>query len=195
MDRRFTTFAQAFAVAYDVASPAEQQPLLVFLDDRHRRPSRISLSQVVELSGYARAGRTRQGLARLKGSWVPMLEAGYRRFFEDFDPTRDDDTQLAMYDRKYANSLCHAWAGAAPIMLLSCGVLGIQPTAPGYQRCRIAPQTAGVRSGSGTVPTPRGPIKLEWSGRGGSLVLPKGVAAQLSDGREVTGGTHKLELG
>ena len=195
MDSRFTTFAQAFAVAYDVARPLEVQALFDFLEDRRRRPSRISLSQVVELSAYARAGRTKQGRRRLKESWLPMVKAGYRRFFEDFDPARDDQTQLAMYDRKFANSLCHAWAGAAPIMLLSRGILGVEPTAAGFQHCRIEPQTAGLRSGTGTVPTPSGPILLEWSGRRGSLVLPRGITAQLSDGREVTGGTHGLELG
>jgi hypothetical protein len=116
-----------------------------------------------------------------------MIQRGYRRFFEDVEPAKNPAQQLGMYGRKYAASLCHAWAGAAPVMAISCGVLGIQPLAPGYRVCRIAPQRCRLEKARGAVPCPGGTIAVEWTGSMGEVVLPAEVTAQLNDGREVKG--------
>jgi hypothetical protein len=122
-----------------------------------------------------------------------MIRLGYHRFFEDIHPKLDPVTQLAMYGRKYGNSLCHAWAGAAPIMALSRGVLGIEPTEPGYRSCVVAPQRSGLDWVRGAVPTPKGAIELELDGARGAVTLPAGVSARLADGRVVNGpGRHVL---
>lgn len=195
LDRRFTSFAQAFAVAYDVAQPAEFGQLFAWLDDPSKRPPRWSLSQVVELTAYAKAGRTAAGLARLRAVWLPLVERGYRRFFEDIRPAQTDTEQLAMYSRKYGNSLCHAWAGAAPVMLLSRGVLGVEPLAPGYALCQVTPAPSGIAAGFGSVPTPRGAIEVEWSNGKAEVVLPVDTRARLADGREISGkGRHTIPL-
>lgn len=192
-DDRFTPFAQAFAIAYDVAPPAEHARLFAWLNDPQNRSPRWSLTQVVELTAYAKAGRTADGIARLKAVWLPLVERGYRRFFEDIRPAQGEVAQLAMYSRKYGNSLCHAWAGAAPVMLLSRGVLGVEPLAPGFSLCQVTPATAGIASGQGAVPTPQGLIEIEWSKGKGSVTLPAGIRARLADGREVSGpGRHAL---
>jgi hypothetical protein len=146
-----------------------------------------SLSQVVELTAYAKAGRTRQAIKRLKSAWLPMLRAGYRRFFEDIQPRKDATAQLGMYGRKYAASLCHAWAGAAPVMAMSRGVLGIEPLQPGYSECVIAPQPCGLDWVKGSVPTDRGPIEIEWLGAQGQITLPSDVSARLTDGSRPKG--------
>jgi hypothetical protein len=193
LDERSTTFAQAFAVAFDVAAQDEFDTLFQFLDDERRRPAHFSLSQVVELTAYARAGRAAAAVGRLRSVWLPMIRLGYRRFFEDIHPKLDPVTQLAMYGRKYGNSLCHAWAGAAPIMALSRGVLGIEPTEPGYRSCVVAPQRSGLDWVRGAVPTPKGAIELELDGARGAVTLPAGVSARLADGRVVNGpGRHVL---
>lgn len=195
LDRRFTSFAQAYAVAYDVAQPGELEQLFAWLNDPAKRAPRWSLSQVVELAAYARAGRTADGLARLRAVWLPMVERGYRRFFEDLRPAQSDTEQLAMYSRKYGNSLCHAWAGAAPVMLLSRGVLGVEPLTPGFALCQVTPAPSGIAAGHGAVPTPRGLIEVEWSGGKAEVVLPADTRARLADGRVVAGkGRHTIPL-
>jgi alpha-L-rhamnosidase len=195
LDRRFTSFAQAFAVAYNVAQPDELDQLFAWLDDPSKRPQRWSLSQVVELTAYAKAGRTAAGLARLRALWQPMVERGYRRFFEDIRPAQSDTEQLAMYSRRYGNSLCHAWAGAAPVMLLSRGVLGVEPLTPGFALCQVTPAPSGIAAGYGTVPTPRGLIEVEWSKGKAEVVLPSDTSARLADGRVVAGkGRHTIPV-
>lgn len=187
LDSRTTSFAQAFAIAYDIAKPNEYQALFRFLDNESARPAHYSLSQVVELTAYAKAGRTPQAIKRLKSAWLPMLRAGYRRFFEDIEPRKDATAQLGMYGRKYAASLCHAWAGAAPVMAMSRGVLGIEPLQPGYSECMIAPQPCGLDWVKGSVPTDRGPIEIEWLGAQGQITLPSDVTARLTDGSRPKG--------
>jgi hypothetical protein len=192
-DTRITSFAQAYAIAYDVAEPVEQARLFAWLNDPARRAQRWSLSQVVELTAYAKAGRTPDGIARLKAVWLPMIERGHRRFFEDIRPAQDDVAQLAMYSRKYGNSLCHAWAGAAPVMLLSRGVLGVEALEPGYSLCQVAPAPSGIASGYGAVPTPRGLIEVEWANDKAEVTLPPGTRARLPDGLVVSGkGRHSF---
>jgi hypothetical protein len=194
-DRRITSFAQAFAIAFDVARPAEMDDLFACLNDPARRAQRWSLSQVVELTAYAKAGRTSDGISRLKSVWLPMIERGYRRFFEDIRPAQSNEAQLAMYSRKYGNSLCHAWAGAAPVMLLSRGVLGIEPLEPGFSLCQVTPMPSGIASGYGAVPTPRGLIEVEWSAGKGEVVLPAETKARLPNGQVVTGkGRHSIPI-
>jgi hypothetical protein len=156
-DTRITSFAQTFAIAYDVAPPGEH--------------------------------------ARLKAVWLPMIERGHSRFFEDIRPAQDDLAQLAMYSRKYGNSLCHAWAGAAPVMLLSRGVLGVEALEPGYALCQVAPAPSGIASGHGAVPTPRGLIEVEWSNGKAEVTLPAATRARLPDGQVVSGkGRHSFRL-
>ncbi|MBS1805645.1 MAG: hypothetical protein JST28_20075 [Acidobacteria bacterium] len=186
-DERFTSFAQAYAVAFGIAKSEEYDSLFRFLEDTTKRPSHFSLSQVVELTAFAKARRTEKALARLKTAWLPMIQQGNRRFFEDINPAETENEQLAMYGRKYATSLCHAWAGAAPVMAISLGVLGIEPIEPGYRVCRVAPQRCGLEWVKGAVPTPLGLIEIEWRGVEGEVHVPAGVAIRTLDGRLLTG--------
>jgi hypothetical protein len=187
LDARFTSFAQAFAIACDIAQPDEYASLFAFLDDSTRRPQHFSLSQVVELTAYGKAGRAAQAVQRLKSGWLPMLRAGYHRFFEDIDATKSPNEQLSMYGRKYAASLCHAWAGAAPVMALSRGVLGVEPLEPGYALCSVAPQRCGLAWVHGAVPTPHGPIQIEWTANIARVTLPQNVTARLANNTELRG--------
>jgi hypothetical protein len=187
LDTRLTPFAQAFAIAFDIDEASDEARLFAFLDDAKSRPAHYSLSQVVELGAYARAGRAHSAIERLRSIWLPMIRGGHARFFEDIRPTEDPVAQLAMYGRRYGNSLCHAWAGAAPVMALSRGVLGVEAVEPGYRVCRVLPQRCGIEWVKGAVPTPRGDIEVEWRGERGFVTLPEAVSARLPGGRIADG--------
>jgi hypothetical protein len=179
-----------------MAQREEYPGLFRFLDDESRRPAHYSLSQVVEMAAYAAAGRAAQAVKRLKSAWYPLIRQGYRRFFEDIEPAKDSPAQLAMYGRKYGASLCHAWAGAAPVIAISRGVLGVEPVEPGYAVCAIEPQPCGLDSAHGAVPTLSGLIEIEWSGDSGEVKLPPGVAARLAGGKNFRGpGRFSFTLG
>lgn len=76
----------------------------------------------------------------------------------------------------------HAW-GAAPANLLPRCVLGAQPDAPGWSTAMIRPCPGGLKHARGRVPTPRGPISIDWKNDSSfrlSLDLPDGMSAKLS---------------
>lgn len=60
-----------------------------------------------------------------------------------------------------STSLAHAW-GSGPTSALSKYVLGVRPVKPGYRTWLIEPQTGDLSWAEGTVPTPFGPIQVEW---------------------------------
>jgi hypothetical protein len=199
-DRRFTSFAQVNGVLFDLAAPPEWGSMFTrVLHNPARRAPNLSVSQPWEFLAYAKAGRIEESLARLRTAWGGLLDRGYARFPEDIRPRDTPEQQLVFYRRPFGNSLCHAWAGAAPVLGLVRGVLGIRPTEGGYRRCRIAPRLGGLEWARGSVPAPSGDIRVEIDARGARVALPENVTADLtgyvvSGGRSITGpGTFDLQ--
>ena len=76
-------------------------------------------------------------------------------------------------------SECHGWS-AAPAYEFSAMVLGVKPLTPGYEKVSIKPFTGLCDHASGIVPTPHGPISVQWhlDEKGEAVVsasLPDGV--------------------
>jgi len=84
-------------------------------------------------------------------------------------------------------------------------VLGVSPVEPGYRRLRIAPVSlTALSAAEGTVPTPYGPVEVDWRTDGSVRRLrtrvPTGCVAEivLSHGASITstvacGGYHEME--
>ncbi len=103
-------------------------------------------------------------------SWRHMVESGTTISWEAWDlkykPNQDWN---------------HAW-GAAPANLLPRYVLGVQPLAPGWKQARVRPQVGSLAHAEGKVPTPHGPILVDWTTKPGftlRLTLPEGVTARV----------------
>lgn len=71
----------------------------------------------------------------------------------------------------------HAW-GAAPANLLPRYILGAEALAPGWQTARIRPQPSGLNFAKGKVPTPHGPILIEWE-QGDAFTLSLNTPPQI----------------
>ncbi len=103
-------------------------------------------------------------------SWRHMVESGATISWEAWDlkykPNQDWN---------------HAW-GAAPANLLPRFILGAEPLAAGWQQARIRPNPSSLAFAKGKIPTPRGPITIQWE-NGSSyqmkLSLPEGMTARL----------------
>ena len=75
----------------------------------------------------------------------------------------------------------HAW-GAAPANLLPRFVLGAQPETAGWKTATIRPCPGGLKHARGKVPTPHGPIEIDWNNTDAfklTLNLPDGMSAKL----------------
>jgi len=112
-----------------------------------------------ELEALCSMGEQKTVMKEMKDYWGGMIREGATTFWEKYNPTDKGTQHLAMYGRPYGKSLCHAW-GASPIYLLGKYYLGIQPVKAGYSEFSIKPNLGGLKWMEGTVPTPKGEIKL-----------------------------------
>lgn len=172
-DMRVSIYAQIWGVLTDLIAPESYANVFeTVIENSAYRPANYSLNHHWEFQAFIKAGRLPQALAVLRRVWGGWLALGHSRFPEDLRPDARAIDQLSMYGRPYANSLCHGWAGGAAVVLLSRGMLGISATAPGFVRCRIAPNCGDVAWVKGQMPTPHGVVSIEWDGVQGMLELP-----------------------
>ena len=107
---------------------------------------------------------------------------------------RDGLTTWAEWNGPDSRSDCHAW-GASPNFELLRTVAGIEPSAPGFKRVRIAPHLGDLKQLSAHMPHPAGTIQVQFTRDGSELRadinLPSGTSGEL----EWTGETRALQPG
>jgi hypothetical protein len=87
------------------------------------------------------------------------------------------------WDQKYKpnQDWNHAW-GAAPANLFPNYVLGARVLAPGWSRATIRPHPGKLASAEGKIPTPRGPLLINWKNAATftlTVALPAGTSARV----------------
>ena len=101
------------------------------------------------------AGRDRAALKLMTSSahrsWLGMMAKGATITPEFWDLTLPEKGRIP--------DMSHVWS-TAPLNVISRFVLGVTPLEPGFARVRVAPQPGGLTRLSGTVPTPRGALRL-----------------------------------
>jgi hypothetical protein len=100
--------------------------------------------------------------------WRDMLKLGLTTFAERPEPTRSD---------------CHAWS-ASPNYELLASVCGIEPAEPGFRSVRIEPNLGPLTWAEGTVPHPKGKIRVKLTRKGaeglqGVISLPEGLTGEI----------------
>ena len=103
-------------------------------------------------------------------SWRHMVDSGATITWEAWD-----------HKYKPNQDWNHAW-GAAPANLLPRYVLGVETAEPGWKAARIRPLTSDLRFAKGRIPTPRGPVEVEWDNQSSfemNLKLPQDMKARL----------------
>lgn len=95
--------------------------------------------------------------------WRDMLKVGLTTWAEMPEPSRSD---------------CHAWS-ASPNFELYRTMLGISSIAPGFQKVKVAPHLGPLNDLQGTIPHPKGSIRVSLRKAGNALSatveLPAGV--------------------
>lgn len=144
---------QAVMLANDLV-PAEERGRLL---DRLRSGTLrgIDLSALYYLIAALRkqGADERRFLAdRLREILEPVVLSGATSLWE---------TRHGGNDFDYAGSLCHGWSAAMPYFCRHV-LLGVTPVEPGFRKFEVRPCAADLTHASGTVPTPNGPIRVEW---------------------------------
>lgn len=84
--------------------------------------------------------------------WGQMLFRGATSFWE---------TIRGSSDFGGAGSMCHGWS-AIPLYFAYAYLLGVKPVEPGFRVFEFSPVFGVVDRASGVVPTPHGPIDVDW---------------------------------
>jgi alpha-L-rhamnosidase len=164
--------ANLFPLAFGLVPPEHRAHIAQWLGDQGMKCSVYAAQYLLE--GLFENGESSQAIALMTApgdrSWRHMVESGTTITWEAWDqrykPNQDWN---------------HAW-GAAPANLLPRFVLGVQPLAPGWKRALIQPHPGSLEQADGKVPTPLGPISIEWKNSNGfelSLILPPRMSAQV----------------
>lgn len=164
--------ASLFPLAFDLVPVEHRTRLTAWLAGRGMACSVYAAQYLLE--GLFRNDAAEEALRLISAptdrSWRHMVESGTTITWEAWDQRykRNQDWN-------------HAW-GAAPANLLPRFVLGAEPIAPGWERALIRPHPGDLLFSKGKIPTPRGPITIDWS-RGSTftlnLSLPAGMSARV----------------
>jgi alpha-L-rhamnosidase len=119
----------------------------------------------------ARHGRADVVLGELRARWATMDSVLHNNTVQEFWQARPDT----------ADQWSHC--AVAPLLLLFEGIAGIQPTGPGFARCRIRPQLGDLGQLALAAHTVRGPIRFTAApardGHDVTISLPAGCAGEL----------------
>lgn len=164
--------ANFYPLAFGIAQQRDRQGIVEWLVERGMRCSVYGAQYYLESLFENGAGEAAVKLIVAPGerSWRHMLESDATITWEAWNEAVKPNLDWN-----------HAW-GAAPANLLPRFVLGVQPLAPGWSRARICPRPSGLDFARGIVPTPLGPISVDWSRNDNfrlELELPAGMAASV----------------
>jgi alpha-L-rhamnosidase len=150
-----------------------------------------------DLDAAGRVDQVQWGLDYIRRHWGAALRGGHSTLWEAFDPAwlgSPDPHAVSMVGAEHARyggyetSLCHGWS-AGPAVWLHTEVLGVRPGSPGFAAVAFNPALGsgarGLQWARGTVPTPRGPIRVNLDRRGAEPVaeidVPAGVEVRLPE--------------
>lgn len=143
----------ACAVVYGVAPKASYPQLGAAI-------AKAGMSTVVQnaaevLNALARTGRDAD-LVRILADphidgWANILARGATFTWEVWNPSDI-----------VGDSMSHGW-GSNVLVAIQRDLLGVTPTSGAYATFTVQPPNAGLDHASGTVPTPNGPISVQWS--------------------------------
>lgn len=139
------------------------------------------------LSALARSGRAQQALATIRDLWGEMVRENSPTLWE---------AKGGPHAFSGCGSLCHGFS-STPLYFMQTTLLGVRPLLPGFKEFTIEPQSLGLRSCRGKIPTPHGVISVAWCGQeGGELSveadIPGQTSARLADGTRLNPGHHSF---
>ena len=145
--------ANLFPVAFDLEPAEKSESIAKWMAGRGMKCSVYAAQYFMEalFENGQSAAALKLMTADNDRSWKHMLDSGTTISWEAWDlkykPNQDWN---------------HAW-GAAPANLLPRYVLGAEAIQPGWGLASIKPHTGDLTFAKGKVPTPRGPILIEWT--------------------------------
>ena len=135
------------------------------------------------ISAMAKMGHRAEALEWIRQYWGGMIDEGATSFWEAYDPSwykEDFHASLQSDNRSgYFVSLAHGWS-SGPTAWLMEEVLGIRPTASGFNTVDIRPELLGLKFARGAEPTPYGVLRVDVTPEKITVDVPDGVTARVA---------------
>lgn len=150
----FHEHIQMLAIYNRLPDAKRLKALVASLDTQETIPSTYStLPYWIRVMRSLDQEHAQRILPRLRKCYEPSLLEGTKTLWE---------TELGGEDFAFAGSLCHGWS-SIPSWYLRTGILGIEPTSPGFKTFKFTPDfIPGLTHAQGQVATPYGLISAEW---------------------------------
>jgi hypothetical protein len=156
----------ALAALFNI--PDHYQKASIFrqiLDDRGLPAITTPYFTTYVVEALCASGNVVEALELIRRKWGSMLSSGATTFWEFFTPE---------------GTLCQGSA-SAPTYILQSNILGVVPEG---RRVRIEPNPGDLAWARGVVPTPAGPVRVDWKvGKHGfamTLKVPQGLTAVIA---------------
>lgn len=192
-NRHITRHANIFAILYHFVSGERAKEIathVIYNDDVPQITT--PYFKFFELTAMASLGYIEDVQNYIESYWGGMEALGATTVWEEYDPMKCGVEHYAMYGKKFAKSLCHAW-GSGPIYLLGRYVMGVYPTAVGAKQFCVAPVFGKYTQVHAIVPIGKGTVSIDYEDRtlrvsssiaGGTLQY-KGESYELMPGIEI----------
>jgi alpha-L-rhamnosidase len=153
--------ANLFPLAFGLVPEERVESVVEFIESRQMNCSVYAAQYLLE--GLYQSGADQYALELLtsksKRSWHNMIRSG-------------STIALEAWDKRFKPNLDwnHAW-GAAPANLIPHYLVGVQPTAAGFEKFVVQPRPADLESLTAKVPTIRGSVAVHYNRGEGKTVL------------------------
>ncbi|MEI8373868.1 MAG: family 78 glycoside hydrolase catalytic domain [Planctomycetota bacterium] len=147
------------------------------------RPATAGFMLYWTLEAKFKAGLATAALNDIRKIYGHMLRFGATTTWEKCDLTVEDHPD----ENDVAESRCHGWS-AGPANLFPAHILGVQPKEPGFASVQIEPQLGDLQWAEGTIPTPKGLIKVRWeagTALTGTVTLPDNMTGEVKVGDRI----------
>jgi glycogen debranching enzyme len=181
--------AQAMAVVSGLASKDKYPALIkVLKTEYHASP----YMEKYVLEALCQMGEVSFAIERMKKRYERMMN--YKEYTTLFEGWGIGSEGFG------GGTINHAWSGG-PLTVLSQKVCGIEPTSPGFQTFRVAPQMGSLSDASTTIASVNGEIKVAINRKGKKLTVkvavPDGTSCEVvfpnGKSRQLAGGRHTIE--
>lgn len=145
--------ANLFPLAFGLVPEGRAESVIEFIESRGMNCSVYAAQYLLE--GLYQHGEDQYALELMtskgKRSWHNMIRSG-------------STIAMEAWDRRYKPNLDwnHAW-GAAPANLIPHYLVGVQPTAAGFEKLVVKPQPGNLASFNAKVPTIRGSVEIAFN--------------------------------
>ena len=183
----FSQHPHAFALHYGLLDEPYRQAAVEALLDPSLIPTDFYFQHFV-INALSACGKESEALASMRRSWHENVVSDSPTIWESITGKLKYGVGLG--------ALCHSFS-CTPLYFLQATILGVRPLKPGFEEFALDPNSLGLESCSGTVPTPHGLIRIEWKQEPDGLlrlkvVVPSGTTGILPDGRRLAPGNHEI---